>query len=288
MSLEVALPVEAAHDAAPVAHDAAHGAVGHAADAAAERVVAFQKGLSHHALDSHEWHLPFLHITLPEWLSVHTLMILICAGLLFLLFVVLYRRKDAVPTGLTNALESMVVFVRDEIAVANLGEEDGRKFAPFFCSLFFFVLGLNLLGTIPLFATATSNVGVTGAMAMVTLAGMIVMGVIRNGPIGYLKSFAPHGVPLPILFLLYPLEIFGVFIKAFALMLRLFANMLAGHLVIFSMLGMVLLFGAAVAVPAILMATCIYLLEIFVAFLQAYIFVLLSAMFIGASMHAEH
>jgi F-type H+-transporting ATPase subunit a len=260
----------------------------HAAGGAVDKTAAFTEGLMEHALDSHEWHLPFVHVHLPEWLSVHGLMLLICAAALFLLFGVLYRRKQDVPTGVTNLLESFVVFVRDEISIANLGEEDGRKFAPFFCSMFFFILGLNLLGIIPLFATATSNVAVTGALSLVTLMTIIGMGIIRHGPIGYMKSFAPPGVPWPILIILYPLEVFGVFIKAFALTLRLFANMLAGHLVIVSILGMTTLFGIWVAPPAVALATGIYLLELFVAFLQAYIFVLLSAMFVGASIHSEH
>lgn len=264
--------------------------VAQAVDATASKAEAFKEGLMHHATDQNAWHLPFMHepLQLPHWLTEHSLMMLICAGLLFFLFGVVYRKKQAVPTGFTNLLESFVVFVRDEISIANLGEEDGRKFAPFFCSLFFFILSINILGIVPLFATATSNVAVTGALALMTLLLMIGMGIIRHGPIGYLKSFAPPGVPGPILVLLYPLEVFGVFIKAFALTLRLFANMLAGHLVIFSILGMVMLFGLAVSVPAVALAACIYLLEIFVAFLQAYIFVLLSAMFIGASMHSEH
>jgi F-type H+-transporting ATPase subunit a len=154
--------------------------------------------------------------------------------------------------------------------------------------MFFFVLMLNLMGLIPLFSTATSNLAVTAALSMITLGTIVVMGIARHGALGFLKSFAPAGVPFGVLIILFPIEILGVFIKVFALTIRLFANMLAGHIVIFAILGMVLLFGAFVAPPAVLLATAIYFLEIFVAFLQAYIFVLLSSMFIGATLHLEH
>ncbi|MDA0322217.1 MAG: F0F1 ATP synthase subunit A [Verrucomicrobia bacterium] len=263
--------------------DAAHGAA-----EGDDKIQAFQDFLAHHVMDSHHWELPFLDIHTPAFITVHGIMLLIGTAFLCLLFGVVYKRKDDVPRGMTNLLESFIIFVRDEISIANLGEEDGRKFTPFFCSMFFFVLMLNLMGLIPLFSTATSNLAVTAALSMITLGAIISMGIARHGALGFLKSFAPPGVPLAVLVILYPIEILGTFIKAFALTIRLFANMLAGHIVIFSILGMVLLFGALVALPAALLATAIYFLEIFVAFLQAYIFVLLSSMFIGASLHPEH
>jgi len=103
----------------------------------------------------------------------------------------------------------------------------------------------------------------------------------KNGFRGYLKAFIPSGVPWPVLILVTPLELLGVLIKTFALMIRLFANMLAGHIVIFSLLGLIFTFGIWAAPPALFMALCISLLEVFIAFLQTYIFVFLSAMFIG-------
>lgn len=265
------------------ASDAAHGAA-----EGSDKIQAFQDFLAHHVMDSHHWELPFFDIHTPEFITMHGIMLLIGTGLLCFLFGVVYKKRDDVPRGMTNLLETFIIFVRDEISIANLGEEDGRRFAPFFCSMFFFILMLNLLGLIPLFATATSNFAVTAALAIVTLGTIIVMGVLRHGPWGYLKSFAPPGVPWPILIILFPIEILGMFIKSFALMIRLFANMLGGHIVLFAMLGMVILFGAFVAPPAVLLASAIYLLEIFVALLQAYIFVLLSAMFIGTALHPEH
>ena len=180
-----------------------------------------------------------------------------------------------------------MVFIRDEIAVASLGREDGRKMTPLFCTFFFFILGLNLIGLIPLFATATSNINVTGALAMVTLTVMIGGGIYKNGLGGFLKSFVPHGIPFWVLVILVPLEFIGMFIRAFALMIRLFANMLAGHIVIFSFLGLVVLIGWA-ALPLVAIALFVNLLEVIIAFLQAFIFTFLSAIFIGQLQHAEH
>ena len=244
--------------------------------------------IQHHTRDGRYWSLPFVDVPLPAFMTVHMLMLVIAGLLLYLLFGVLYRKDQAVPSGLTNALEVFVLYVRDEIAVANLGAKDGRTFTPFFCSLFFFILCLNLMGLIPIFSTATSNVNVTGALAAVTLGIMVVGGIARNGFGGFLHSFMPSGVPWPILIILMPVEIMGMFIKPFALMIRLFANMLAGHIVLFSMIGLVGTFGLKAAVPAVALGGAIYLLEIVVAVLQAYIFTLLSAIFIGSFLHPEH
>lgn len=244
--------------------------------------------IMHHVLNSQEWRLPFLPvIQLPEFLSLHGLMLLICAAILITLFCVLYNHKRDVPTGLTNLLESFVVFIRDEIAVSCLGKEDGRRMTPLFCTFFFFILSLNLMGLVPIFSTATANINVTAGLAFITLNFMIFGAIYKNGLRGFLSALTPSGVPVPILILLVPIEILGLFIKASALTIRLFANMLAGHIVIFALLGLIVVLGA-VALPAIGMAVFIYLLEVLVAFLQAYIFTLLSAMFIGQMYHPHH
>jgi F-type H+-transporting ATPase subunit a len=242
----------------------------------------------HHVLDSKEWDLPFLSpIILPGFLSVHAVMLFLCATLLIILFVFIYDKKSRVPTGITNLLEAFVVFIRDDIAIKNLGEDDGRKMTPLFCTFFFFILGLNLLGMIPAFSAATANINVTGALAAIIL-GFLIIGVIaKNGVYGFFKALTPSGVPWPILILLLPIEFAGIFIKAFALMIRLFANLLAGHIVILSMLGLVVLIGY-VALPVLVLVLFINVIELFVAFLQAYIFTFLSATFIGLMYHPEH
>lgn len=246
-----------------------------------------QQYIMHHVTDSHEWVLPFTKVHLPGFLSLHALMILLAATFLMVLFGLVYRRKDPVPRGITNLLEVLVLFIRNNICIPNLGEHDGRKMAPLFCSFFFFILTLNLMGLIPLFATATGNVNVTAALALITLGFMIFGTIYKNGVGGFVHAFIPHGVPWPVLILLIPIEFLGMFIKAFALTIRLFANMLAGHIVIFSLIGMVFIFGLA-GLPSVFLALAIYLLELFVSFLQAYIFTLLSAMFIGQMYHPAH
>lgn len=257
----------------------------------AARQEAVQSYIQHHVSDGSYWQpLPFLpKVSLPESVSfsLHALMLVLAGLLLVFLFVKKYRKGPQAPTGLTNFLELFVVFIRDEISIANLGREDGRRMAPLFLSFFTFVVVLNLMGLVPLFATATGNVNVTGALAAITLGFMIFGGIIKNGPVGFIKAFIPHGIPWPVLIIVTPLEIVGMFIKAFALMIRLFANMLAGHIVIFSLLGLIVTFGYF-ALPALGLALGIYLMEIFIAFLQAYIFTLLSAMFIGQIYHPAH
>ncbi|MFA5060057.1 MAG: F0F1 ATP synthase subunit A [Candidatus Omnitrophota bacterium] len=244
--------------------------------------------IMHHVTNAHQWRLPFLPpLELPSFLSLHALMLFFCAAFLIVLFVFCFNKKDRVPHGMTNLLEAFVVFIRDDIAVNCLGEKDGRKMTPLFCTFFFFILGLNLMGLIPLFSTATANVNVTAALALVTLSFMIFGAIYKNGFMGFVKALVPSGVPAPILIILVPIEVLGLFIKTFALTIRLFANMLAGHIVIFALLGLVVLLGFA-ALPAVVLALFIYVVEILVCFLQAYIFTLLSAMFIGQMYHPAH
>lgn len=244
--------------------------------------------IMHHVLNSNEWHLPFLPpIPLPHFLSLHGLMLIICALLLIVLFCGLYRHQDRVPTGLTNLLEAFVQFVRDGIAIPSLGQEEGERLTPLLCTFFFFILGLNLMGQIPIFTTATANISVTAPLALISFYFMTVDTVRKNGFRGFLKAFMPAGVPIIILPFIFLMEFISLFIKTFALMIRLFANMLAGHMLILSLLGMVVLFGWWGA-PAIALAVGISLLELLIVFLQAYIFVLLSAVFIGQMYHPEH
>jgi F-type H+-transporting ATPase subunit a len=180
-----------------------------------------------------------------------------------------------------------VKFIRDDICIPSLGEKDGKKLTPLFATFFFFILTINLMGLIPIFSTATSNLGVTFGLATITFMLMTVGGMIVHNPVGWFKAFVPHGVPAPVLLLIVPLELIGLVVKSFALAMRLFANMLAGHIVLFSFIGMSVAFGWYGRVAAGL-AIGVYLLEVFVAFLQAYVFTLLSAIFIGQVYHPDH
>lgn len=257
-----------------------------------------------------EWHLPFgLHIHLPTFepihvlglqvdlsITLHVVMMWIASLILILTFWLTFRKQQLVPRGMAAVLESVVLFIRDEIAIPNLGKENGKKLTPFLSTLFLFILTMNLMGLIPLFSTATGNISVTAALAIVTFLMTQFQGMKENGVIGYFKSLVPHGLPWPLLPIMIPIEIMGLFTKPFALAVRLYANMTAGHTVIFSLLGLIIIFGGVggaalaggVAPVSIGFALFINLLELLIAFIQAYIFTMLSALFIGLAMHPEH
>jgi len=214
-------------------------------------------------------------------------MLLLTALLMIIVFGVLYKKRDGAPRGITNLLEIFVIFIRDEICIQYLGKSDGLKMTPIFCSFFFFILFANLIGLVPCFGAATGNLSVTCALALISFFFMVFGGIYKNGLAGFIKGFIPHGVPWPVLILLVPVEVAGLFIKTVALMIRLFANMMAGHMVIFFMIGLLLILGAW-GLPFLVMAFGIFIMEIFVSLLQAYIFTLLSAVFIGERYHSEH
>jgi F-type H+-transporting ATPase subunit a len=214
-------------------------------------------------------------------------MILASIGVL-LLFCGIYKKTARVPHGLTNLLEVFVVFIRDEVVHANLGKEDGRKWTPYFLTLFFFILGMNLLGLIPGAVSATGNINVTIPLALGSLIIMTFVAIFKNGIGKWFHAFVPSGVPGPVLVGLVPLELLGVLIKCGSLAVRLFANMMAGHLALFTVISFVYVYGVQVAPAAGPLAIGIYALEAGVAILQAYIFTFLSAIFIGQIFRPDH
>ncbi|MBP6343530.1 MAG: F0F1 ATP synthase subunit A [Candidatus Omnitrophica bacterium] len=257
-------------------------------EAAVQKPFLIDEYIMHHVLNSHEWHIPFLPtIHLPQYFSLHAVMLVICSSILILLFCVLYDKKRRVPTGLTNALEAIVQFIRDDIAINSLGREDGIKFTPLLCNFFFFILFLNLMGMVPLFSTATANIMVTGALSAIILTMLTVGTILRGGIKGFLHALIPSGIPPVMVPFFLLIEFLMLFVKSAALMIRLFANMLAGHMVILSLLGLVVMLGVF-GLPSVILAVAVSCLEVFVAFLQAYIFTLLSAVFIGQMYHPEH
>jgi F-type H+-transporting ATPase subunit a len=191
------------------------------------------------------------------------------------------------PSGIQSVFEPLIIFIRDEIAIPNIGEKKHAKYLPYLLTAFFFIWFNNLLGLIPQGANVTGNIAVTMTMAVFTL---ILTVFSANG--SYWKHiFATPGVPFALLPIMIPVEIIGIFTKPFALMIRLFANITAGHIIILSILSFIFifksLFVAAVSVP---FAVVMSLMEVFVAILQAYIFTLLSALFIGQAVeeHEHH
>lgn len=203
------------------------------------------------------------------------------------------QRQGKAPKGFGAAVEAVALFVRDDVAIANIGH-NGKKFAPYILTLFFFVLYCNLLGLIPFGSTPTGNIVVTGTLAILTFLVTEISGFFALGPKGYLKTivFVPPGMhglgAVAMAGLMTPIELISKLVKPFALCLRLFANMTAGHFVILALLGLIFIFGNwAVAAGSVGFVLFMMLLELLVAFLQAYIFALLTSVFIGMLQH-EH
>ena len=256
----------------------------------------------HHIVNGKTWHpIPGLSgIELPTWTlfgldmspSLHVVMLFISAVLLLILVIPSARRSAGTPAPrgkVGHAVEAMVVFIRDEVVEPNLGKKDTRKWLPFFLTIFFFFLTLNLIGLIPGFATATSNINFTAAFALLIFVLFNVAGIRANGVGHYFTGLVPSGLPLWLLPLIAVIEFVGLFTKTVALALRLFANMTAGHALIFSLLGLIIVFKSHfAAAPMIPFTLFIYLIEILVAFLQAYIFTLLASLFIGQAVHQDH
>ncbi len=194
-----------------------------------------------------------------------------------------------------NLIETLILYVRDQVARPSIGHHDADHFMPYLWTAFFFILFCNLCGLIPFLGSPTGALGVTAVLAASTLLVVIGTGVKKLGPVGFLKSQVPHmELPLimaiPIVPLIFLIELVGLFIKHFVLSIRLFANMFAGHLVLAVLLAFIgETWGSslvyAVAPASIGACVAVNLLELFVAFLQAYIFTFLSALFIGAAAH---
>jgi F-type H+-transporting ATPase subunit a len=200
------------------------------------------------------------------------------------------------PNGrLWNLLEVMYLFIRDRVARPAIGEPDADKFLPFLLTMFFFILGCNLMGMIPWMGSPTGAFAVTGALALATFAVVVGTGVKKMGVAGFLKAQVPHmELPGAIKYFLLPMifviELFGLLVKHFVLAVRLLANMLAGHVVLAVIIGFIGVAGgtwlfAGVMPLSFVGAILISMLELFVAFLQAFVFVFLAALFIGAAVH---
>ena len=258
----------------------AEGEVGHGGGGPAEVIM-------HHATDQ-----PFLGLP-----SKHLVFFVLAALLVLVIIRLAIRsyRGGAIPGGLGQAVEAMVLFIRDDIAETNIGRDDGRRFTPLLCSFFFFILVAALLGLMPFSATSTGNLAVTMALAGVSFAAQQYAGISKFGVVGHFKNLVPSGLPVWLLPIMIPVEILSMFTKPFALMIRLFANMLAGHMVITTLLLLIALMAELSTAAGLLMtpvslalALFINMLEILVAFIQAYIFTLLTAIFIGMYAHPAH
>jgi F-type H+-transporting ATPase subunit a len=209
------------------------------------------------------------------------------------------ERGGGAPRGFANMVEAMVLFVRNDVAIAGIGHKNGAKFAPYVLTLFWLILYCNLLGLVPYGEKPTGSFMVTGALALTALVTIEVSGFLTLGPKGYLKTivFTPPGTTgitaVLLTLIMTPIEIIGKMVKPFALMLRLFANMAAGHFVMLSLLSLIFLFGNiayfrwAIAGGSVVFVLFMMAIELLVAFIQAYVFALLTSTFIGLMQH-EH
>jgi F-type H+-transporting ATPase subunit a len=269
---QAAAEVEHAAEHAEAAHEAAHGPA---------------EVLMHHVLDQPFFGLPSKHLV---FFVVASLVVLLVVRLALRSY-----RKDAIPSGLAVAVETIVLFIRDDIAEKNIGHHDGRRFTPLLCSFFFFILIAALMGLLPFSATSTGNLAVTMALATVSFFAQQYAGISNQGFAGHFIGLVPPGLPKWLLPIMIPVEILSVFTKPFALMVRLFANMLAGHMVITALLLLIPLmaaistaFGVMIVPVALGLSLFIMILELLVALIQAYIFTLLTAIFIGMYAHPAH
>ena len=247
--------------------------------------------------------IQFGPVTLDMSLGKNVVFMLLAGALCLLTFLIIgrtYRRMSAAdaPSGFANGVESVVVFFRDKVVRANIGH-GADQFTPFILTLFFFILYMNLLGLIPFGISSTASLSVTAALALISFIWIEVAGFRELGAAGYARTifYAPKGLhPVGqalMLLIMTPVEAMGKLTKPFALAIRLFANMTAGKILILSLLGLVFVFAElaaarwGVAGGAILMASAITILKVFIAFLQAFIFSMLTAVFIGLIRHAH-
>ena len=304
----------------------------HAAAAVEDHAGKFDAGetIIHHvansSLDEPLIHLPTI-MGIDFSVTKHVMMLWVVAVVLFAVVtwaVRRYLKQDRmIPSGFMNALEAVVVFIRDEIVQPNVGKKWVGTWAPLLLTFAFFIFAANAIGLIPIFdvlglldhfvlhtgeaswvkhvmhggTTATANYNVTAALATVTFGAIIVAGSKAHGVVKHWMNLAPHGLAWPIYILLIPIEIMGMFVRPFALTMRLAANMTGGHIALLSLLSLVFLFaelgGLAAGIGAGVVMTLplaigISLLECIVVLVQAYVFTLLTAVFVGMAIHVHH
>ena len=303
----------------------------HAAEAATEAAEKFNAGkviiehVSNSGLDHPLIKLPTI-LGIDFSVTKHVLMLWLVAAVVFAVITFAVRRylkqDRLIPAGFMNGLEYVVEFVRDTIVQPNVGRKWVLTWTPLILTFFIFILAANAIGLIPIFevlgvldhwvlhtgehsfvkqvmhggTTTTANFNVTAALATVTFGAIIVAGSMAHGFVKHWKNMVPHGLPLPVTLFLIPIEIMGMFVRPFALTMRLAANMTGGHIAILAILSFVFIFaqqfgpaaGMGVGVFSLVLAVLISALEIIVVLVQAYVFTLLSAVFIGMAIHAHH
>ena len=257
-----------------------------------------------HVLDTRHWHIfesIGLGLKLPAPLSKFIVLELIAAGLIAFFFIRLARKvQNGEPARgwWWNSLEVLLTFIRNEVAKPCIGEHDADKYVPFLWTMFLFILVNNLLGILPFMGSATGSFWVTSALALCAFGLIHGAAVWKHGPVHYVKSYYPHidapGGALIGAFIMF-IEIMGHFIKTFVLAVRLYANIFAGHTVLAVILYFVVMAKHApgylfwpIGIGSSLFIVALSFLELFIAFLQAYVFVFLTSIFLGMTLHPEH
>ncbi|MBP1608894.1 MAG: synthase subcomplex subunit [Acidobacteria bacterium] len=307
-------------------------ALEHVEEAAAEAVEKFNSGelVIEHVSNSSVAH-PLIHLPTIFGINLsvtkHVFMLWLVAAIVLVVVTWVVRRyikqEHPVPSGMMNAVEAFVEYIRESVVRPNVGDKWVNTWTPLILTIFFFILVANGIGLIPLFdfvavidrfflhspegsfiagvvhggTTATGNFNVTAALAVITFFAIIIAGSKAHGFIKYWKNIVPHGLNPFIYVLLIPIEIISMFVKPFALTMRLAANMTGGHIAILAILSFVFLFaemtgraliGISVGIGSVLLATGISALEIVIVLVQAYVFALLSAVFIGMAINVHH
>jgi len=250
----------------------------------------FEHILEHHIMD-HAMFPMFSLGPVQMSMSQHLMIMWIVGGFLTLVTTFAARSQSRLAAGLRGGIEPVILYVRDEI-LHPIFHDATETYLPYFLTLFFFIFTANLAGLIPWSASVTGNISVTAGLAICTFVMMQFAGAKEQGPIEYVKHICPGGLPFWLIPLIFAIEVMGMFAKCIALCIRLFANMVAGHVVSLAFLSLIFIFaaaskavGLAVAPAAVGLALFVYLLDVLVSLLQAYIFTMLTALFVGAAVH---
>ncbi|HQR06067.1 MAG TPA: F0F1 ATP synthase subunit A [Gemmatales bacterium] len=259
----------------------------------------------HHVMDGYEFNLlEHFGFHLPPWISKYMVLQLIAAGLILLIYLPIGKsaRNGGAPKGfMWNTFEVLLTFVRDKIAKPTIGEHDADHYVPFLWTMFLFILFCNLLGIIPGLGSPTGSLSLTLVLALFAFICIHGSAIKKLGFAGYAKSFVPHlghlpfGLTIPVTVLVCFIEVLSAFIKGIVLAIRLFGNMFAGHLALAIILGFIAMskyagwyLSGPITVGSVLIVVAVTLLELFVAFLQAYVFTFLTSLFLGLALHPHH
>ncbi|MBO8130599.1 MAG: F0F1 ATP synthase subunit A [Candidatus Marinimicrobia bacterium] len=257
-------------------------------------ILEYLKDTKYYELFGHKIQLPqlppinILGISIDLSITRNVVLLFISSLIIFLSFYFSFRKEKLIPNRFALLLEYIIIFIRDNIVYPTLGRKLGDKYFPFIATLFLFIIISNLMGLVPFMASPTSNLSVTAGLSLVVFFVILYEGIKTHGLFGYFKSLIPGGIPFWLIPVMLPMEIIGLLIRVTVLAIRLFANMLSGHINIIILFFLVILTKSLLISPLALgIAIFVSLIELLVAFIQAYIFSILSVMFISMSIKSH-